>query len=420
MKLTTATIRRFRSIDEVDLSECGQLNVLIGKNNSGKSNVLSAVQLFFDFLKTDSPIASVNSPISSHTDWFGRDTNHPVIISLALELSQDEMTVVREAISREAPQMRNALDEVSTITTIECELTFHYSPLVGFVSRLAFSSVPGGSEYRIFGLDVRAATEIGSRAWEARNLDAQVKAIERYSTRLEQSDFDSIRERGRIAPTTAARLRAMADLSEEVNSVIVQLARSSDSYSEFRDRITTYSSDLLGQAANLRSSENEVKVATFSGESAVVPKYATTILGLISRLKVHHLSEQRKSIGQDEANRILRLKTSRGQGHVLRDIQSTVSQLLGVQIDAFSSDQQPERASAMAAELDVDDFLVQVNGSGVREALRLILDYEFERPDILMVEEPEVHLHPALEIAMMQYLRRISSGLSDISDYSLH
>jgi hypothetical protein len=52
---------------------------------------------------------------------------------------------------------------------------------------------------------------------------------------------------------------------------------------------------------------------------------------------------------------------------------------------------------------------VQANGSGIREALRLILDFEFERPDILLLEEPEVHLHPALEIAMMQYLRKISA-----------
>ena len=47
---------------------------------------------------------------------------------------------------------------------------------------------------------------------------------------------------------------------------------------------------------------------------------------------------------------------------------------------------------------------------GIREALRLILDYEFVHPNILLVEEPEVHLHPALEIAMMQYLRKISAG----------
>jgi hypothetical protein len=60
--------------------------------------------------------------------------------------------------------------------------------------------------------------------------------------------------------------------------------------------------------------------------------------------------------------------------------------------------------------MDVDNFLVEVNGSGIREALRLILDVEFVQPQILLVEEPEIHLHPALEITMMRYLKRISSN----------
>jgi hypothetical protein len=61
------------------------------------------------------------------------------------------------------------------------------------------------------------------------------------------------------------------------------------------------------------------------------------------------------------------------------------------------------------AEMDVDDFLLEVNGAGIREALRLILDLEFQQPAILLVEEPEVHLHPALEIAMMRYLKQVSA-----------
>jgi len=54
--------------------------------------------------------------------------------------------------------------------------------------------------------------------------------------------------------------------------------------------------------------------------------------------------------------------------------------------------------------------LLEVNGSGIREALRLILDYEFQQPAVLLVEEPEVHLHPALEIAMMQFLRQVGES----------
>jgi predicted ATP-dependent endonuclease of OLD family len=58
--------------------------------------------------------------------------------------------------------------------------------------------------------------------------------------------------------------------------------------------------------------------------------------------------------------------------------------------------------------MDVDEVLVEMNGAGIREALRLILDNELGAPNLLLVEEPEVHLHPALEISMLRYLKEAS------------
>ncbi len=40
---------------------------------------------------------------------------------------------------------------------------------------------------------------------------------------------------------------------------------------------------------------------------------------------------------------------------------------------------------------------MEANGAGIREALRIILDLELERPAFALIEEPEVHLHPGLE-----------------------
>ena len=62
----------------------------------------------------------------------------------------------------------------------------------------------------------------------------------------------------------------------------------------------------------------------------------------------------------------------------------------------------------LSAELDVDDFVVEVNGSGIKEALRLLLDIEFQKPSLLLVEEPEIHLPPGMETTMMRYLKEVS------------
>lgn len=45
--ITNIKIEKFRSCRSVEVSECGNFNILAGRNNSGKSNILRALSLFF-------------------------------------------------------------------------------------------------------------------------------------------------------------------------------------------------------------------------------------------------------------------------------------------------------------------------------------------------------------------------------------
>ncbi|WP_334758049.1 AAA family ATPase [Nostoc sp.] len=51
MKLETINVKRFRSIESTELANCGDFNVLIGKNNTGKSSILLAINAFFECIK---------------------------------------------------------------------------------------------------------------------------------------------------------------------------------------------------------------------------------------------------------------------------------------------------------------------------------------------------------------------------------
>ena len=205
---------------------------------------------------------------------------------------------------------------------------------------------------------------------------------------------------GSISPDTIASVRHLIEASE--------------SFAEFqtamRDRIGTLDAErrVIGER------RLKVRVETFSGVEDQIPIYVRELIRSIVGIKILYLQEQRRQIGAEEAQKILDLKMTRGRSDTLTRIQNIVAQLLGVRIDAFRPDRLDTEVRLrpgerpVFAEIDVDDFLAELNGSGIREALRLILDTIFEDPDILLVEEPEIHLHPGLETAMMRFLKEIS------------
>jgi AAA15 family ATPase/GTPase len=408
MRLSHIEIEGFRSIETTSLEQCGSLNVLIGRNNTGKSNILTGIKLFFDFFKSATLVATSQPPILDATYWRGDNESSTIIITARLELDRAEVTQIIGAISAETPQMRNALDRFTDSTAIECQVIFRKeSETIAYVNSLRFAGRPDDQVDIIFSMKYSAAEEVAKRDAMIRALQVRKAEADRISQAIEADDWPSLKERVSVAGGRVYSSKGI--LSEEDSKLARKFLRETESYEEFEDQVSTHIAGLQEQLATLAATANKVKFDIFSGESAIIPEYMSIVMGMISEFKVHHLAEYRKQIGTDEAARILRLKTVKGQASVLTTLQSRVAELLGVQIDAFESQVTWPTARRAPAILDVDDFVIQANGSGIREALRVVLDYEFEKPGLLLIEEPEVHLHPALEIAMMQYLQRISA-----------
>ena len=82
MKLNSVAIKNFKSIESLTIDKCGKFNVFIGQNNSCKSNILSAINYFFQCIK-DEEFLNLQPPIGEEIDFFNRDYQTPIEIHLS-------------------------------------------------------------------------------------------------------------------------------------------------------------------------------------------------------------------------------------------------------------------------------------------------------------------------------------------------
>ncbi|RCJ20006.1 hypothetical protein A6S26_04550 [Nostoc sp. ATCC 43529] len=414
MKLETVNIKRFRSIENTELGNCGDFNVLIGKNNTGKSSILLAINAFFECIKNGN-VVNLNPKFGQSIDFFKGQTNLPIEINLTFSLMPSDIDTLTQDIVKEAPQMKNAVLGIDlslrisiTVAIMPLPDSFSFVKKISLVNPANFCSTSDNNENIIFSVSEESAVELFNKFLRSKEYNKKADAL--LSVKLDTDDFVKLqkpdnREFKRFLTYRLNRPNS-SEFSNELVEIITDIAEGSSSYEDLQKSIKKIASSMREEAEATEIQPLKIKVGTFAGEESSIPDYIQNLLKKICTNKVLYLTERRKQIGKQEAEKLLELKVTRGGTKILQSIQETVSALLGVRIDAFQTIS--SLGNQTSAEMDVDDFLVEVNGSGIKEALRLVLDVEFEIPNILLVEEPEIHLHPGLETTIMRYLKRIS------------
>lgn len=403
MKLDNVRIRCYRSARDVQLLDAGNFNVLIGKNNSGKSTILFAVHAFFRCIARGA--VSTHPPLGKSLDFSKGVEDEPIRVTLTFSMQLAERDALIRDIATEAPQVKNAIDGLDPSMKLEVTVAIprapdHYS----YVEGIYLVGSASANRRTLLNVGQPAALELVRKFQASRNTENSVKQMGRLLESVDADDFRRMASRDPEARGVVNYYQRRFDLSPPVVSILESLLNAGPGFAEFQSHLRTQIGKYLADEEKNSRVPLKNTVETFSGDQDAVPQYATNLLTRLSETSILYLTEQRRPVGRAEAERVLSFKVKRGGTESLRNIQQTVQGLLGVQVDAFES----SAAGEKSAEMDVDNFLLEVNGSGIREALRLILDVEFQHPTILLVEEPEVHLHPALETNMMRYLKGVS------------
>ena len=87
MKINHLRIKNFRSLKDVELDELNNLNIFVGKNSSGKSNLVEALCLFFN----DFSVVGGNTAGLNDYHWFDRRTKNPIEFEMSIEMLDNEV-----------------------------------------------------------------------------------------------------------------------------------------------------------------------------------------------------------------------------------------------------------------------------------------------------------------------------------------
>lgn len=296
MNLQSVAIRHFRSIEAIELQNCGPFNVLIGKNNSGKSNILTAISAFFHCIRGGN-IGTLDPSIGQEIDFHNRETTKPIEITLAFALAVAERDQLVAAIANEAPQMRNAVEGLDLSFWLYATVAITPPPQqFGYVSRLAFapagcSPEPSGQLLgkEILSTPQEAASELYSKLTTARQHSRDADALQVFLRNFDSDDWRRINAEGASRQLLRGMFFRPAAMSSEVSQRVASIQTESSSFEEFSSSVTGLERNLRETARQAQTTALRSRIGTFAGEQEMIPHYVTSLLEIMAGIKVLYL-----------------------------------------------------------------------------------------------------------------------------------
>src|SRR5579871_642941 len=191
MFLHSVEITRLRSVDRAELKPCGKFNILIGKNNSGKSNILAAIRGFFSAFKANG-LVNLEPMFTGDEDFFNRDSQLPIEITCTFRLREEESSEIVSSIEAELPQIGSAVASLGTIKSLSVTLKYFSKPFTfSLISKmlLGVGQATEAIDTLIFEIPNEIAPQIHSTAYEKKQKKDEAEFYGRVLALVDEDDF---------------------------------------------------------------------------------------------------------------------------------------------------------------------------------------------------------------------------------------
>ena len=195
MKVQVVQINNLRSISFCELTSCGGFNVLIGKNNSGKSNILSAINAFFAAV-SDGAIVCLDPLINKEVDFYNKNSTSPAEVTLTFLLDKEEREALLAGLIEDSPQVTNAANSLDSASRLRVMICFSIEPIIyAYVKRISLvsqdqdSESPPDAESVILDVNPDAAQKLYEKYSQYQQHDTRINALRDFLSHVDRDDW---------------------------------------------------------------------------------------------------------------------------------------------------------------------------------------------------------------------------------------
>ncbi|ANV74330.1 hypothetical protein BCM43_28165 (plasmid) [Bacillus thuringiensis] len=386
VKLKSLYIQNFRNIKTTFLENMNDVNLFIGKNNIGKSNYLRAIRCFLEAIESQS---LYTKGILDKEDIMNDTGAKELALIGVLEVS-DQYYIAWVGCTQQKKEIYT-YHLIMKISDKEYrgfrKLMIHYKREMEAYNKLVETFLDKIDRVKYF----NATSEQYKKDHEyVSSLTMDLKIEETINAHKYIEDNLNLSDSAMLLLKTND-----IDMQNIQADILLKLKRDINLYDKYIQDLIKEVKEIEKVIKNtweINLGESEVYSIRFQNENIKIGQ------AIINNNKIIFQPEKKEEVTLEDAHRLFSLKNRKEHFDAWMNFRNMCKKLLGIEIDVFfNQENQPV--------IDVGDNLINLNGTGIREIFRIILDIELQGPEIILIEEPEIHLHFELQQRLSEYLQ---------------